>query len=488
MPPVNQGSRAGLITAVVIFVILSVAGIVFAIYFGVQRNAIQEDLDSMKRKYNAIIAENELGGEAVRALEDARKDPAFGLNESMKLIDVAREQSNALARTITGEANATPSAAKIDAQNTLANAVERLKAANVTLPSTTENLTGAIDALATTVTTLQGRVDDLTKQVADRDAQLKAKTAEYAEAQKKQADAVAAIRAEADKAISAASQHRTEKDTQVTTIQSDLQKRLDQVQEDLNKKDVELQTRVRELEALRKELELARGRLQGFRLDPKNVIVRQPDGEIVRVPGGGIVYVNLGSGQQVSPGMTFQVYDKAEGIPGLPPAGDEQAGELPEGKASIEIIRVGNTSSEARIIDQRRGTQISEGDLVANLVYDANTKYNFLVYGNFDLDQNNVPTPGDAEVIKRLITQWGGTVMDQISVDTDFVVLGKEPVIPTFTDEELQDAFNLKRLQDAQAALDAYLDIVQKAQSLHIPILNQNRFLYYVGYYEQARR
>jgi hypothetical protein len=76
------------------------------------------------------------------------------------------------------------------------------------------------------------------------------------------------------------------------------------------------------------------------------------------------------------------------------------------GKASIEVVRVGNTTSECRITRTSRGATLSEGDLIANLVYDKNTKYNFLVYGNFDLDRNGVATPQDAEVIKRLITQW----------------------------------------------------------------------------------
>src|SRR5205814_5038455 len=128
--------------------------------------------------------------------------------------------------------------------------------------------------------------------------------------------------------------------------------------------------------------------------------------------------------------------------------------------------------SECRVIRLTPGTQLTEGDLIANLVYDKNTKYNFMVYGDFDLDQNKVATPGDADIIKRLITQWGGKVMYQVNVDTDFVVLRKEPVLPTFSMEELQDPFNAKKLADAQAALDSYLNVKKTAADLHIPILN----------------
>jgi hypothetical protein len=75
-----------------------------------------------------------------------------------------------------------------------------------------------------------------------------------------------------------------------------------------------------------------------------------------------------------------------------------------------------------------------------------------------------------------------------VNVNTDFVILGQEPVIPQFSREELQDPFNAKKLADAQAAADAYNRVRDTAKELHIPILNQNRFLYLIGYYQQAPR
>jgi hypothetical protein len=40
----------------------------------------------------------------------------------------------------------------------------------------------------------------------------------------------------------------------------------------------------------------------------------------------------------------------------------------------------------------------------------------------------------------------------------------------------------------AVAEADQYAEIAQRARSYRLPILNQNRFLYMVGYYEQSRR
>ena len=135
------------------------------------------------------------------------------------------------------------------------------------------------------------------------------------------------------------------------------------------------------------------------------------------------------------------------------------------------------------------GTTLSEGDLLVNLVYDKNTKYNFVVYGNFDLDRNGVATPQDAEVIRRLVTQWGGNIVADINVDTDFVVLGREPEIPTASRAELEEDAILKARYDAAVAeSEAYAEISAKAREYRIPILNQNRFLYLIGYYNQAKR
>mgnify|MGYP003287831599 CR=1 FL=1 len=39
----------------------------------------------------------------------------------------------------------------------------------------------------------------------------------------------------------------------------------------------------------------------------------------------------------------------------------------------------------------------------------------------------------DAEVIKRLITQWGSGVQEQVNVESDFLILGKEQGVEGMT-------------------------------------------------------
>jgi hypothetical protein len=162
---------------------------------------------------------------------------------------------------------------------------------------------------------------------------------------------------------------------------------------------------------------------------------------------------------------------------------------LPKGKASIEVIVVGQNSSQCRVTRVTAGQTLSQGDICANAIYDRNIKPMFYVYGKFDIDQNNVPTDQETEVIKNLIQRWGGRLTDKLNVDVDYVIMGKEPTLPNYSKEELAESPIAKQRHDeAQAALKAYDDVRGNAADLHVPLMNQNRFLYYIGYYEMARR
>ena len=121
-------------------------------------------------------------------------------------------------------------------------------------------------------------------------------------------------------------------------------------------------------------------------------------------------------------------------------------------------------------------------------MYDKNIKPVFHVYGKYDMDGNGVATDGEAEILKNLIVRWGGRVSDKVDVDTDFVVMGKEPTVPLYTPEELQNPIIKSKKDEAEAALKAFNDVRDSAVSIHVPVLNQNRFLYYTGYFDSAKK
>jgi hypothetical protein len=487
MPPINQqSSRGGLITALVAFVILFIVSTVFAFQFYGKWQQSATNYDNYKKTYNGILSDGAINSAPVQAILAAKTDQKLGATQNDTVVDILLKQQAALASTI-GAPPEQKAAEVVDAVDAaLKDDQKKLDTAGVkvTIPST--GLQSAVNALADTAISEQKQITSLTSQLTTAQASAASATKD-----------IATINAQRDGDVAKATQSGTDTATQLNAS-LDANKatiaQMTQAQADDAKKNADLAAQqatelAAKTAAETKDLstiDALRARLANRRSDVTNSVVRQSDGKIVRIPNDKVCYINLGQGDQVTNGLTFEVYDKAEGVPPLPEnvTGDEQ---LPVGKASIEITHVGVTSSECRIVKIQPGAIISEGDLIANLVYDPHVKFNFFVFGNFDLAENGRPNANDAAFIKQLVTQWGGKLTDQVNVNTDFVVLGAEPVIPNFSKDEIGPDAQAK-IDAATKASEAYQEIRQEAKDLHIPILNQNRFLYYVGYYDQAKR
>lgn len=485
-PPSGSSSRSNtMVTWTVVCSILFVTSAIFAIYFYVAKSQAEKDLAGQTTKYQAIVPASALTSPDVTELDNLKKsENVFKIDSQMSVFSAAIKQRNLLSEMI-GGSGANPIAAYSSAQETLQQTADKLKPAGLTLP-TSDNLVGAVQALASG---LQARIDagnDLQAQLAASKKAQADNIAASAATIKEMEDAVAQLRAEHGEAMNQLNAYREQKNTDVAGIETTAAAAREQFNKLATENQVALREKDRQIEQLTRDLKGMRDALGELRPDPGSTVVRQVDARIIRVPEQGTVFIDLGQRDSVVPGLTFEIFDKAEGIPA---AGDPQTNDqLPAGKASIEVLRVSADSSEARVTRKTPGSVITEGDLCVNLVYDKNTKYNFLVYGNFDLDQNKQATPQDTEVIKRLITQWGANLTDKVNIETDFIVLGKEPELPVFTREDLIEPLNAKRMSDAQADLDAYEAVRQKAVEMRIPILNQNRFLYLVGFYNQATR
>ncbi len=487
MPSVSQNSsRSGLITWLVVFTVLFLTATVVAIYYGVETSRLQKDLTDYKTKYiPKIIADGALTGDTVTKLEAAKSEDPTNYPASMALLDVAAKQRDELATVITGNPGSTVAQAKQAATDALAAAKQSVQGTEVTLPATGSLATSVRD-LAGAVATRQASIKQLNDQIQQVQGE-KTKIIEQTDAALKQKDQqIADARTESEKARTDVSTYSATKNNSIQQMEGERDKERQAAQEALNQKDIELKKLQNQLMVTTKQVQALQSRLGGLRVNPNESVVRQPDGRIIRVGGDKIVYIDRGAGDQIAPGMTFEVYDKTSGVPAMGEGMSDQ--NLPAGKASIEVLRVGPASSEARVVNEKPGTLISEGDIIANLVYDPRTKYNFVVFGKFDLDHNGVATAQDAEVLKRLITQWGARVTNDVNVDTDFVVLGAEPAIPTFSADEERDPLVQQKIAAARKEVDDYQTVRRTASELNIPIMNQNRFLYFIGYYDLASR
>jgi preprotein translocase subunit YajC len=198
------------------------------------------------------------------------------------------------------------------------------------------------------------------------------------------------------------------------------------------------------------------------------------DGDIILVDEvSSVVHINLGSEDRIYRGLTFSVYDRAGGIPrdGKP-------------KAQVEVLAVDRRVSTARILSSERKNPISVGDLAANLIWDANRQNQFVVAGQFDLDRDGKADYDAIRKIEALVQKWGGTVAQDVSADTDYVILGTEPSVPpepTLT-EQTEDPLAMQRYTSASQTNDRYQQIRRRSESLFVPIFNYDRFLSFTGY------
>jgi hypothetical protein len=206
----------------------------------------------------------------------------------------------------------------------------------------------------------------------------------------------------------------------------------------------------------------------------------KPDGKVILVDEqAGVVRLSIGSANRVYQGLTFSVYDRNAPIP-----------KDGKGKAEIEVFGLDQNVSAARIVRCEKRNPIAENDIVANLIWDSDKANVFVVAGEFDLDGDGDIDYDAAGKIKTRIEKWGGSVTDNVTAQTDFVVLGLAPYVPrepTLEDLEVEPLAREKH-QAALQKLNHYREVQDRAESLQIPIFKYDRFLSFIGYEEQANK
>lgn len=267
---------------------------------------------------------------------------------------------------------------------------------------------------------------------------------------------------------------------QTTTEQvQTLTKERDQAKEDLEVLNGTLLLAQAELKTAQDRMKLAQDKVAMIEPGPDSaVLAHQFDGKVILIDNEAqVVHLNIGSNEHVYPGLTFTVYDRGTSIP-----------KDGKGKSEIKVFDVSKTYSAARIVESKINKPILEGDVVANLIWDADRTNVFVVAGDFDIDNDGRLDADGIDKIERLVKKWGGEMTDSISVDTDFLVLGKQPTVlrkPTIEEEEI-DPRAIAKYQASLQDLSRYNQLRDQAQSLWIPVFTYEKFLYFVGYNSQV--
>jgi hypothetical protein len=302
-----------------------------------------------------------------------------------------------------------------------------------------------------------------------------------------------------------ASQASSEREQIIQDEKNKLQEQVNKIQADYNDLQVRLEQSTEEqVDTYRNQLEEARANLKALNdtllktqaqlkmsedimkraqqevMDIKpppdhEVLAHRADGKIILIDNQAkVVHLNIGSNQHVYRGLTFTVYDRSGAIP-----------KDGKGKAEIEVYDVADTYSAARIIRSEATKPILDGDIVANLIWNSDKINEFVITGDFDLDNDGNFDFNAIERITALIEKWGGRVADTISIDTDFLLLGRQPQVPTRqpTFEELElDPGAMQRYEALLQRLNHYNQLQRQAQALWIPVFRYERFLYFIGY------
>jgi len=238
----------------------------------------------------------------------------------------------------------------------------------------------------------------------------------------------------------------------------------------------ELQGQLEALADEKNSLESRAGDLQRqvdrIRVQPKNAAA-VVDGHVLASNAEGRVYIDLGRKHRIRPGMTFEVYADAVGA-GVDPA----TGAIMPGKASIEVLKVDETTSTARVIRQQRGASPPvKDDVLVNAIYSPDYTYRFFLYGEFDTDADGRTSAEEKAFVIQRIRDWGGTVTegDELPGDVDFVLLGVEPAEPRGSLSDDASIEEIEAVSQARERRAMYLKVKDRAIDARIPILNWNR-------------
>ena len=251
--------------------------------------------------------------------------------------------------------------------------------------------------------------------------------------------------------------------------------KLKNAEQRFKQKNIELLGLQKKLSETEDALETARDKLESIKPQPNvEVFAYRADAKIVDVDlESKVVYLDIGSDDHVYPGLTFAVYDKSAPIP-----------EDGKGKGEIEVYDVRKHVSMAKIVIYSKKNPIIPDDIAVNLVWDSKTSNKFVVAGEFDFDRSGSVDRNEGEKIKQLIEGWNGRVVDEVTIETDVIVLGAEPKTPYKPSAE-QIAFDPmveQRYEEAQEKLRRYNSVMEKAQIFSVPVFNQKQFMYLIGH------
>jgi len=477
MPARRRKQSNAMLYTLITFVGLFIAATTVAVVFYVKAEEHRARLEDTEREMNDLASDRER--QATGTTIGTKTSQVSWLGTMMGYLD------HTVSMIVGGVPE--PTSAEVKVNNLNAKVAASVKSAgayidlgdpNAADPNTV-GLVPVIAALTAKLDSTQKAELAARQQLADLQTELDTVNKANADTQQQ----LLAEKAELQKEVETAKQDYADLQTllQQTTAQQvqTLQSRLEQAQNNAKALNDTLLKTQAELQMAQDMMKRAQDEVAGIEPGPnREVLAQQADGQVILIDDQAqVVNLNIGRNDRVYRGLTFSVYDRGAGIP-----------KDGKGKAEIEVFDVADTYSAARILRSQLNKPILLGDAVANLIWDRNKAKVFVIAGDFDLNNDEEVDPTAPDKIKRLIEKWGARVDDAISVDTDFLVVGKQPTVlakPTLEEEEV-DPRAMQKYNDSLQRLARYNELLGQAQTLWIPVFTYEKFLYFIGYETQV--
>lgn len=448
---IRSGGGTGVLVALVVFVIMTVCLLVMTIVFYAGKNSETVKLNDAEATLKSFITAAQQQDETLKATK------AAATSDGQSVYGHIVNQKSQIAQLVGG--GATSDAKALQTELGLKD--------GETAKGVLGDLRRQFKSKDDEVKSLTGRIGELNKQASELKDSLEAEKANG----QKLAEAMRGEFAGYDKAA---------KDliSDLEKTRADMQKEIDSLKQSHQARVDELQGEIDSLRAstavIQSRNDVLVKKFEAFELKPANP-AELVDGRVIAIEGSGDqVFINIGQKDRVIPGMTFEIFDDANAI-----AASEKTG---RGKASIQVLRVAESTSTCKVIRQSVGRPVVKDDVIANAVFNPDYRFKFLVHGKFDVDGDGKPSDSEADYLRSKIKDWGGEVIsgDALVGDLDFVVLGVQPPMPA----PLPDNPAESQMQDAivaRTARETYDRLLKDAIEARIPVLNWNRFQILTG-------
>jgi len=449
----TRSASTGVLVTLVTFVITTVALLVLCVVLFSSYQATAKELLGTRALMKSLALDSELSSEEVKVLITASTT-----SDQKRLVPYLVELNRQATGQLTGDRTKPADA------ETLKKATENLGVKEgETAKMLIANLKFELNSATTKFAGITSKIKDLEQLLED------ARKA-TSDTQGKPSENMAKAKATLDSLKQVADQYHAETEQIQKTLEEAKGEFLQRMSSSKSAQEAEVGSLKSTNARLETRLNEAGKKLSQFEVrpdDPSSIV----DGHVIEATGNGeTIFLDIGKRDRLQPGTTFEVFENAEKIRGSSDQGIR-------GKASIQVMKVGEDTSTARVTRVTPGRPVIRGDVIANAVYSPKHIYKFLVHGKFDVDHDSHSTEDEANVIRNRIREWGGVVAseDRITGDLDFVVLGVAPRRPIQPSPQANPA-ELDAYQKAQNACDLYERLQQEAKDAKIPIMNLNRF------------